>query len=426
MRLLSLVYKPLGSSKRAQRRRRNPIGKDSRPERSRKDRRGVALIMVLVLTTVVAAMASDLANTSAVNLRLAANARDQLQAHFHARSAVELELFFLRFQSQLKGVIGNFIPIPMFELSSYFVSSDTMKGILDRDGKRDAEDLAIKDSYAKDQPFGDFEGSFFIEEVVDENRKININKPSLTDCLNFTHLLLVGLFDDPKYDELFEQLGDSRDPIRNRVQVIANITDWVDGNEEIDSVCTVTGDRTVSSVDEETRYNHLPYNAKYEPKNGQFVSLSELRMVPGVNDAFMTLFGPHLTVWTDDTGVNLNTASPLMLRAVIRTLTRGSAQPGDEEKFIKFIEELTLMRAMPPPLNRLSKPAFLNLVETSGFRIDQNIFQQLESKQILRFDDESNVYRITAVGRVGDATSTMTVVWRDDRAAGEIRYWREE
>ena len=390
--------------------------------------RGAALIMVLVLTTVLTAMSADLNNQSAVNLRLAANARDQLQAEFHARSAIELELFFLRFQSMLKTTLGQFVPIPLFELSSYFVSSDTMKGILDRDGgRRNAEESATKGTYASDQPFGDFQGSFWIEEVVDENRKININKPSLTQCINFTHLLLSGLIDDPKYDELFETMGDTRDPIRNRIELIANLTDWVDANDTVDTVCQLTGDGSVSGPTEDTRYNNQPYNAVYKPKNGQYNSLAELRMVPGINDAFMTIFSPHLTVWTDDASINMNTAQPFMLKAVIRTIVAGGTfQPGDEDKFRKFMEEYLLMKAMPPPLNKLSKPAFLQLVEASGFTVDSARFQQLESKQVLRFDDATNVYRIRAVGRVGEATSSITLVWRDDRSAGEIRYWREE
>jgi general secretion pathway protein K len=382
--------------------------------------------MVLVLTTVLGALAADIQNETSVNLQLAANARDQLQAEFHAKSAVELELFFLRFQSQLKSVIGNYVPIPLFELSTFFVSSDTMKGILDRDGKKTPSDEQVKESYASDLPFGDFKGSFWIEEVIDENRKININKPPATACQNMVHILLAGLFDGERYDPLFELTGESRDPIRNRIDLIANITDWVDGNNEIDTVCTLTGDNSLSGGPEESRYNNLPYNATYEPKNAQMTSLAELRMVPGVNDAFMQLFGEHLTIWTDDSAVNLNTAGPAMLEAVVRAIVTGGVQPGQREQLRDFMQELQLQKALPPPLNKVSKPVFLQLLQKAGFAVDEARFNQLESAGVIRFDDTSNVYRVTAVGRVGEATSTITVVWRDNRAQGEIRYWREE
>ena len=155
-------------------------------------------------------------------------------------------------------------------------------------------------------------------------------------------------------------------------------------------------------------------------------SLAELRMVPGVNDVFMQLFAEHFTVWTDDTAVNLNTASPLMITALLRAIVVGGVQPGQQEMVQKFLQELQLTRAMPPPLNRVSKPVFLQLLVAAGFVVDEPRFAQLETAGVIRFDDNSNVYRITAMGRVGEASSKLTVVWRDDRAFGEIRYWREE
>jgi hypothetical protein len=88
--------------------------------------------------------------------------------------------------------------------------------------------------------------------------------------------------------------------------------------------------------------------------------------------------------------------------------------------------EWQLMRLMPPPMNRMSKPAFLQLLQTAMIPVDLNTLNQLENQRILRFDDASNVYRVVAVGRVGEATSTITAVWRDDRALGELRYFRQE
>jgi hypothetical protein len=387
--------------------------------------RGIALVMVLVITTVLAAMAADLQNETSVNVQLAANARDQLQAELHARSALELELFLLRFQAMVKDALAGFVPIPLFELSTFLVSSDTMKGLL-TERKGNAVDERKQSNWAAGQRFGDFEGSFWIEEVVDENRKLNVNKPPLTACLNLVHVLLMGLMNDPKYDEFFTTLGDSRDAQRNRLEVISNITDWVDGNDFVDTVCTITGDQSTGGASEEQRYRNLPYGATYKPKNGQFTSLQELRLVPLVNDAFMRLFGPYITVWTDDAGVNVNTADPRVLLAMIRAIRLGGPQPGDDERFMKFMTEWQLMRLMPPPMNRMSKPAFLQLLQTAMIPVDLNTLNQLENQRILRFDDASNVYRVVAVGRVGEATSTITAVWRDDRALGELRYFRQE
>lgn len=407
------------------RERRQRERKQKDRKRGKDDRRGVALIMVLVITTILSAIAVDLSNESKVNLRAAANARDQLQAHFHAQSAIELELFFLRFQSLLKGTLSNFIPIPLFEMSSFLVSSDTMKGILDRKGPR-PDNTRTRGSFALDHAFGDFEGSFWIEEVVDEGRKININRESPTNCGNLAHILIAAAIDDPKYDKLFETLGDTRDPIRSRLEIIANMTDWVDGNEVVDTVCTITGDTAPNSTSEDTRYDHLPYGASYKPKNGQMSSLAELRMVPGVNDAFMRLFSRYLTVWSDNTGISMNTADAWMLRAVVRAVSPpGPPRPGDEERIQKFLEQRELLRAFPPPLNQLSKQKFVELLNAQELLVDPARLKQLEGN--LRFDDVTSVYRITARGRVENALSTITLVWRDNpRPQGEMFYWRED
>src|SRR5436305_11240356 len=91
----------------------------TRVKEKKGDRRGVALLMVLVITTVMSGIAADLRNEAIVNLKASINARDQLQAYFHARSAVELELFVLRFQGQVKALVEQYIPMPLFEMSSF-------------------------------------------------------------------------------------------------------------------------------------------------------------------------------------------------------------------------------------------------------------------------------------------------------------------
>jgi hypothetical protein len=388
----------------------------------KQQRKGVALIMVLVITVILSAIAADLKNGTQVNLRAAVNSRDELQAYFHAKSAIELELFFLRFQSMLKGILGNFLPIPLFELSGMLVSSDTMKGIVDSDGPTPTDEKK-KESFALDQPFGDFEGSFWIEEVVNENRKLNLNSGDFgIGSQNMLPLLLAGVFDDPKYDKLFENIGDSRDPIRNRIEIIANIIDWLDANTTVDPVSILTGDQSTSGSDESSRYDQLPYNASYKPKNGLYNSVAELRMVPGINDAFMRLFAKSFTVWGDSGKISMKTADEFMYRALIRAISATPPMPGDEEKFQKFWEEKALMTMLPGSMYTVQ--TFKTLLDTSGFVVDPARLQKIE--KLLNFGEEYDTYRITAIGRVNNASSKITVVWRDNRAQGELYYWREE
>lgn len=423
---MNRLYTPTRVRARSKRSAANHPTDGAHPPRSRR-RRGVALVMVLVITTVLSALAADLSNETQVNLRAAVNARDELQAHFHARSALELELFVLRFQGMIKKTLGNFLPVPLFELSGMLVSSDTVKGILDEDGEpEDAIIVAEERTFADDLPIGDFLGSFWVEEVVDENRKINLNATDLgVGCQNLLHLLVAAVFDDPAYDPLFERLGDSRDPVRNRIDLIANLTDWTDGNDTVDPVCAITGERIGGSA-EDARYTLLPYDADYEPKNGMFDSLAELRMVPYVNDAFMRVFGKYFTVWGDNGGISMRTAEPWMLLAVIRAVMRRPVAPGDAERFERFLDEWTLISAVPGGQSLITEETFRQAMTVAQIPFDEEKLKRLVNQRAIRFEDVSSVYKITAVGRVNDASSRITVVWRDNRAAGEIRYWRED
>ena len=58
---------------------------------------------------------------------------------------------------------------------------------------------------------------------------------------------------------------------------------------------------------------------------------------------------------------------------------------------------------------------------------DKIFFDQRDG--MFQFKDETKVYKISAVGRVGDTVSRMTVVWRDThdgKQAGDVKYWRED
>ena len=85
-----------------------------------------------------------------------------------------------------------------------------------------------------------------------------------------------------------------------------------------------------------------------------------------------------------------------------------------------------LRMALPPPLNKMTQQMFTELLDSAQIAYDPAKLTDLISKEMIRFDDISSVYRITAMGRVNETTYTITVVWRDDRSTGEIWYWREE
>jgi general secretion pathway protein K len=75
----------------------------------RRGERGVALLLVLVGIAVLSLVANEVRYNSMVELRLATNQRDELRAHFLARSGVALSRLMLRYQKQI-----DMLPIPNF------------------------------------------------------------------------------------------------------------------------------------------------------------------------------------------------------------------------------------------------------------------------------------------------------------------------
>ncbi len=72
--------------------------------RARKSERGIAMLLVLVGIAVLALVANEVRYNSVVELRLATNQRDELRAHYLAKSGIAMSRLMLRFQKQLDAI----------------------------------------------------------------------------------------------------------------------------------------------------------------------------------------------------------------------------------------------------------------------------------------------------------------------------------
>src|SRR5512132_2286869 len=68
---------------------------------ARTGERGAALLIVMVAVAVLTVLAADLAYEARVSLQIAANARNELQATYLAKSGVALSRLVLQFQGEL-------------------------------------------------------------------------------------------------------------------------------------------------------------------------------------------------------------------------------------------------------------------------------------------------------------------------------------
>ena len=73
----------------------------TRARRNGSSQRGIAMLLVLVGIAVLALVANEIRYNSVVELRLATNQRDELRAHYLAKSGISISRLMLRFQKQL-------------------------------------------------------------------------------------------------------------------------------------------------------------------------------------------------------------------------------------------------------------------------------------------------------------------------------------
>ena len=332
--------------------RRRPRLEPLRP----KDR-GVALLIVITWLALMIALVGEFTFGTTVDAAEAANARDELRAHYMARSAVNLSRLLIKIQSK-------FVDPVMAQAQKMMQAS--MGG--GADGKKDATGasstgapggglgISLRITDYADMLLGFFSGSKdeamslgsligldlseakglgmksgrFDGEITPDDGKIDLNcaagyhEPAKQ---RIVFRLLVGLFYSQRYDRLFSD-ADGRGQFNSRLDVARAIIDFADVDPTMFSF-----DGTASGSTEDDHYDVNPRD-KYRAHNNSFDSLEEILLVRGVTDGFFEAFGPYLTTYpssdpSKNCRINLGTVSnrggecaPLVM-GVIRAAAMG-------------------------------------------------------------------------------------------------------
>lgn len=253
--------------------------------------RGTALVIVLATVAILTASIVEFVYQTRVNLHLAANQRDQVKAYFLARSGVNLQLLALNYQHQLSNapMIGQMVQRSNFQLWEYLdllLPTYAAARLETPIGELDLEDTGATG-------FGGLTGDIAFTRPVPEEGKINVNSFAGRNIDQATLQALCSLLRPPAYDDVFSSTIARHRALRDRFDLIGAIIDHVDSDSDL----TVVNENCEVSVggrgNESSRYIGLDWG----PKNEPLVSLDELLLVPGVNDAFMAQFRDNLTVY---------------------------------------------------------------------------------------------------------------------------------
>lgn len=343
--------------------------------RQRRQRRGVALVMVLGAIVVLTVFLTEVQQNSSSALAAAIAERDSLKAEYHARSAVNLARLLIATEPTVRRSIAPLFmmmkakppQIPVWEFS------DQLLGLFnDSSGAQAFQGLAsIDPSTGVNLGLG-ADGNFTVV-IVDEDAKLNVNTAARGDIISQTRLMnqLIGLMAPPQYNPMFEN-PDSDDQHSDRAAICGAIIDWADSDESLHPCDpTMAGPSSAGVEDNFYQLIGLPYLRK----NAAFDSLEELRMVRGMGDGFWATFvepdpdKPRkrvMTVWGQGK-INVNSANPVTLLAVICAGAPDAPMCLDPDQAQSFVMLVTMLRGftMGAPLFGSPKD-FVNTMKGAG------------------------------------------------------------
>lgn len=345
--------------------------------RRKKQRRGVALILVLGSLAVLTVLVTELQESSSSTLSAALAERDALKAEYHARSGASLSRMLIATEQPIRQVFapmwaamgqkGAPPQIPVWKFTSLVLGPFNCS---ESQGDFTRITQAKPDS---GKNLGSTGGCFDIR-IIDEDSKINVNTAAKGDPFSQRQVgaALLGLMSSPQYAPLFEN-ADADGQYSNQPTICGALVDYADADEN-NYPCDPLADTANTSHGPEDNY-YQSVGLPYLRKNAAFDSLDEVRLVRGVSDDFWATFvDPNsadpdqrvLTVWGQGK-VNVNTANAQTLLALACAGAPEAPLCIDPEQMQIFLMAVTLAREVTQGMPVFKSPkAFTRALSGKG------------------------------------------------------------
>jgi len=428
---------------------------------SRKRDRGVALLVVITWLALMIALVGEFTFGTTVDAAEAANARDELRAHYMARSAVNLSRLLIKIQSkfvdpvmaQAQKMLKDFMggsggtsgsnasgASPAGGLGISLRVTDYADMLMDffSGSKDEANSLGslIGLDLTNAKGLGLTSGRFDAE-ITPEDGKIDLNcggglgVQGYYDKQKVVFRLLSGLMYAQRYDRLFSN-SDSGGQFNSRLDVARALIDFADGDLQMFAF-----ESSSTSASEDYHYD-ADRRDKYKAHNNTLDSLEEIRLVRGVSDGFYEAFSPYLTVYPSSDGnkacrVNMGVVSnkegdcaPLVM-GVVRAAAMGdptkvaTLDPTllDDTKLYPLATVLCDRASaggfdsLDTVLAVLTKPETAVLTDDPRYRVLSGMRPLTVSKDALNqvaYVAPPRTYRIVATGESGKVKKKITVI----------------
>lgn len=422
----------------------------------------IVIMSLMILTTATV----EFLYTERINYQLAVNAKERLQAYYLARSALNFSKVLLKYQKEMEKTVESagdaaegmateplyrMIPLSSTTIRSAITGDEnetasegeeekkeeegkTSEEEEEREGEEEegeegnsegkAEDLKQTTSMLSQEEakeFLNFTGDF-TAEITEEQTKFDLNKigsiVSTSASYDQRKKLLLSFLLLPKFEAYFENQE------RDAEALVHNLSDWVDSNGLINEFDNASGGN------EDNEYTGVDYKVK----NGKMMTLSELRLVAGMNDDVFGLLDDFVTIYTGDDKINVCLSEEEdWVKAMIYHYTHnaGCGSPveyRDEEKMSELVTAVlgacddaeAMAVALNSALGLVAEDASSDdstdkeATETSstsggGSTISECSFQ---FKDILTSDNK--IFRVRATGNIDETELSINVVINTD------------
>ncbi len=431
-----------------------------------KNERGVALLLVLSAVMILTTALLEFIYTERVNYQLAVNAKQRLQAYYLARSALNFSKLLLKYHKQTEKTLASagetaqsLMTEPIYKMLP--LSSDLIRGVLsggiteldtsagkeaadsgadttlEPTGNEEEKNTSVKldmSGIASDKAseFLSFDGDF-LAEITEEQSKYDLNKiyntVSTSAAYDQRKKLLLSLLLLPKFQKDFENQD------QDAPKLVHALADWVDQNGIVNEF------DNVSRGNEDSAYQDV----NYKPKNGKMLTLSETRLVSGMNDDILSHLKDDVTLYTNSDKINIclniDGENTDWIKALIYHYTHNSgcvSSPIDYRDEDKMTELVDAILELCPDVNAMSSAlnSALGLVEassddsestsatTAGANVTGCAFQ---FKDLITSDNK--VFTVKATGTVGETNTSIIVVMniqQDNPSKWKYYYYRIE
>jgi general secretion pathway protein K len=375
--------------------------------------------VVLTGITILAAFSAEFTYRARIDIQVASNLEKQVQAYFHARSAMEIGMMTLTAENEFRKRFP-FLPrnLDLWRIAPQFVqifANQSMSFMgLDVLNLKGAEGLGVE------------KGNFELE-VQSEDSRIPIN-------IAPTDAERRGLF-----NRLYPILAGEVDPEarqgmdRKAADLILNIIDWQDPDDDRTDIDSAGNLVSAGGAGENTDYSKYGYKAR----NARFDTVEELRLIEGMTDELFCRFGDDLTVYPTEK-INVNGASLQLLKSLICTNLMAASPVGGPNpcqielvgaavnQGLDIVERCRRLRSslFMPPFN--NEKEFFDQWRLAGALVSMQIPVDLTvNEQNLRpmIGTRTKSVRLVGRGWVGSSGHQITAV--ADRGKATYLYWKE-